>query len=331
MDRQRSRQFGYNDFDMPKIDKKYIFAGAGALILIWLLLSSFYIVDAGERGVVQRFGKYVRTTTPGLQFKLPAGIESAQLVNIEQFNTEEFGFRSVEPGRRTTFSRGDFSHEALMLTGDLNAAVVNWIVQYRVNDPVRHLFNVRNPRQTIRDVTEAAMRTIVGDHSVDEVIGLAREEINRIVRDFVQGKLDEYGAGIEVVTINLQDVTPPEEVKPAFDDVNKAQQEKERIINEAERAYNEVIPLALGRAEQRIQEAEGYKINRINRAQGDADKFVSVWQEYNRARDVTRRRLYLETMQAIMPKIKEVYIVDENQEGLIPLLQLQNQSKGGGR
>jgi membrane protease subunit HflK len=209
-----------------------------------------------------------------------------------------------------------------MLTGDLNSAVVEWIVQYRIQDPVKYLFNVRNVEETLRDISQSVIRLVVGDRSVDEVIVLSRQDIEDLAMQLTQKVLDEFETGLKVVTVKLQDVNPPPPVQPAFNEVNEARQERERIINEALEAYNKVIPQAEGQAQQRLRQAEGYATNRVNRARGDAEKFLAVWQEYNKAKDVTRRRLYLETMQEILPRLTNMYVVDESQRGVLPLLQL---------
>ena len=320
---RRMTDLGGSVIEMPTIKKKWIYLGGAGIIVLWFLLSALYAVDADEVGVIQRFGKYVATTEPGLHMKIPFGVETVKKVKVQRVYKEEFGFRTATPGVRTAYRGGDYSTESLMLTGDLNSAVVEWIVQYRIKDPAAYLFNVRNITGTIRNVSEFAMRLVVGDHSVDEVIITSRQDISIQARQLIQELLDLYNTGIDVVTVNLQDVNPPGPVQPAFNGVNEAKQEKERTINEALEAYNKVVPQALGQAEQLISEAEGYAINRTNHAKGDAEKFLAVWREYNRARDVTRRRLYLETMLEIMPKIREIYVIDENQTGIIPLLQLQ--------
>ncbi|MCG8604426.1 FtsH protease activity modulator HflK [bacterium] len=309
--------------EMPKIPRGWLVAGAIGLAALILVLTSFYTIAPNEKGVIQRFGKYVRTTDPGLHFKLPFGIETVKKVPVEDRLKEEFGFRTDQPAVRTRFATGDFNGESLMLTGDLNSALVEWIVQYRIQDPVKFLFNVRNVRETLRDVCESVMRQVVGDRSVDEVIVLSRQEIEDEAQQLTQSVLDEYETGLRVVNIRLQDVVPPEPVQPAFNEVNQARQEKESIINAALAAYNQVIPQAEGQAKQTIREAEGYALNRVNRSQGDADRFLSVWREYSKAKDVTRRRMYLETMLDILPKLENIYVVDEQQNGLIPLLQFQ--------
>lgn len=307
--------------EIPEFPKRWIYLGIVGILGLWLLVSGFYTVDADEVGVIQRFGKYIRTTEPGLHLKIPLGIETVKKVKVQRVFKEEFGFRTAEAGVQSRYAAGSFLDESLMLTGDLNSAVVEWIVQYRIKDPVKYLFHVRNVEETLRDVSQSVMQLVVGDRSVDEVIVLRRSEIEDEALRLTQKSLDEFETGLDVVTVKLQDVNPPEPVQPAFNEVNQARQEKERIINEAMEAYNKVIPQAKGQAEQMLRQAEGYATNRVNRARGDAEKFLAVWREYTKARDVTRRRIYLETMQEILPKLENIYVVDEAQKGLIPLLQ----------
>ena len=318
---KRTIQVGNENIELPNVSKIWVYLGGIGILALWLILSAFYTVDADEVGVIQRFGKFTRTTNPGLHFKLPFSMETLTKVKVQRVFKEEFGFRTTDPGVRTEYARRDYAAEALMLTGDLNSAVVDWIVQYRVKDPVKYLFHVRNVVETLRDVSESVMRELVGDHSVDEVIVLSRQDIETLAQQATQKLLDDFETGIDIVTIKLQDVNPPKPVQPAFNEVNEARQEKERIINEALEAYNKVVPQASGQAEQTIRQAEGYATNRVNRAKGDADKFTAVWREYSRAKDVTRRRLYLETMLDILPKLENIYVIDEQQKGLIPLLQ----------
>lgn len=324
---RRTITFGGEIIELPEVRRGWIYLGVLIIAGLWLLFSAFYTIDADEVGVIQRFGEYVRTTEPGLHVKIPFGVEAVRKVKVQRVLKEEFGFRTIEAGIRTEYSPADFSEESLMLTGDLNSAVVEWIVQYRIKDPVQYLFNVRNVRNTLRDVSESVMRRVGGDHSVDEIIVLSRQDIEAQAQQLTQQVLDEYETGISVVTVKLQDVNPPVPVQPAFNEVNEARQEKERIINEALEAYNNVIPQAKGQAEQTIRQAEGYALNRINRSEGDANRFLAVWREYNRAQDVTRRRLYLETMLEILPKLESIYVIDEQQEGLIPLLQFPGRER----
>lgn len=308
--------------EVPDINKGVAFLAVLGFLALVLIFTSFFTIDANEVGIVQRFGKFVRSTEPGLHFKIPFGVETVKKIMVRNIYKAEFGFRTLQAGVRTQYSSKGFLDESLMLTGDLNSAVVEWIVQYRIEDAYKYLFNVRNVEETLRDVSESVMRLVVGDRSVDEVIVLNRQEIEDQAQLLTQELLKEFDTGIKVVRINLQDVNPPGPVQPAFNEVNEARQEKERIINEALEAYNKVIPQAKGQAGQTISEAEGYATNRVNRAKGDADRFLAVWREYTKAKNVTRRRIYLETMLEILPNIDTIYIVDEEQKGLIPLLQL---------
>jgi membrane protease subunit HflK len=310
---------------------KKIFTGIVIGILAIIFLSTLlYQVGTDEVGVITRFGKYIITTQPGLHVKIPFGIDRVAKVPVKRVQKEEFGFRTARPGVRTEYVKGIALDESLMLTGDLNSAVVEWIVQYRIADPVKYLFKVRHVRDIIRDASESVMRKVVGDRSVDEVIILARREVALEAEEQLQTILDYYETGIQVVTLELKDVNPPDPVKPAFNEVNEAKQEKERMVNEAWEAYNKAVPKATGEAERTIRQAEGYALNRVNRAEGDANKFLAVWQEYTRSKDVTRRRLYLETMNEVLPKIGRKYIVDSEQKGLVPLLRLEG-TEGGER
>ncbi len=301
--------------------------GLGVIALIFLA-TTFYSVATDEVGVVKRLGTYVRTAQPGLHMKLPFAFEKVHKVRVRHVFKEEFGFATERPGVRTVYRRGDYSGESLMLTGDLNSAVVEWIVQYRIKDPVKFLFNVRGVPETIRDIAEASMRTIVGDRSVTEVLTIGRREVADQVQMLMQGVLDRYESGVEVVTVNLKDVNPPDPVKPSFNEVNEAKQERETLINGAWAEYNKEIPAAKGEAQRVIRDAEGYALARVNRSQGETERFLAVLKEYSRAKDVTRRRLYLETMTDILPKIDNKFVVDPELRNLIPLLQLEK--KGGG-
>jgi membrane protease subunit HflK len=297
-----------------------------ALILFFLGSSSFYTVGVDEAGVVQRFGKYVRTTGPGLHFKFPSGIEKVSKVKVSYVFKEEFGFRTLQAGVRTRYAPSSaYENESLMLTGDLNVALVPWIVQYRVNDPYKYLFKVRNVRATLRDLSEAAMRLVVGDRSINEVIS-KREEIADTAQILLQKELDEAETGIKVTTIEMKKTNVPEPVQPSFNEVNQAVQEKERMIYQAREAYNKVIPAAKGDAEKTIKAAEGYALDRVNRAKGDASRFLALYDEYAKAQDVTRRRLYLEAILDIFPRLGAKYIVDADQKNFLPLLNL---GKGG--
>ena len=298
------------------------------IIIVFLGASSFYTVGVDEVGVVQRFGKYIRTTQPGLNFKLPRGIEKVTKVKVRHVFKEEFGFRTLQAGVKTRYASGAaYLGESLMLTGDLNVALVPWIVQYRIQDPYKYLFKVHNVRATLKDLSESSMRLVVGDRSINEVIS-KRKEIADAATQQLQKELDEAETGIKVTTIEMKKTNVPEPVQPSFNEVNQATQEKERMIYQAREAYNKVIPAARGNAEKTIKSAEGYALERVNQAKGDAARFLSLYEEYSKAQDVTRRRLYLEAMQEVFPKMGEKYIVDADQKNLLPLLNL-GKSEGG--
>ena len=293
---------------------------AGALVLL-TVFSTLYQVQPEEVGVVLRFSRYVRTTEPGLRMKIPF-VEAVQKVQVQRQLKEEFGFRTEESAVRSTFSRSDFASEAVMLTGDLNVAVVEWIVQYRVSDPYRYLFKVRNLTDTFRAMNEAVMREVVGDRTVTEVLTVGRQAIETRVEELLSGLAEQYEMGITIEQVVLQDVNPPDSVKPSWDEVNQAQQQRDRMINDARAEYNKVIPRASGEAQQAILEAEGYALNRVNRAQGEGARFRSVHQAYSRAPEVTRRRLYLETMERVIPATGGRLFVDKDATGILPMLSL---------
>jgi len=293
-----------------------------AIIIVLLASSCFYTVGVDEVGIVQRFGKYVRTSPPGLSFKLPSGIEKVTKVRVRHIFKDEFGFRTLEAGIRTRYASGSaYLNESLMLTGDLNVAVVPWVVQYRINNPYDYLFKVRNTQSTLRDLAEATMRLVIGDRSINEVIS-KREEIAVASKISLQKELNRAKLGIKVVTIEMKKTNVPEAVQPSFNQVNQAIQEKERMIYQAKKAYNRVIPEAKGNAAKTIKMAQGYAISVINRAQGDAARFLDLYDAYKKAKNVTRRRLYLDAMQQILPKLGKKYIMDESQRNILPLLNL---------
>ena len=295
---------------------------AGVIALAGLF-SSFYSVGPDEVGVIRRFGKYVRTANPGLHLKIPFA-EAVNKVKVKYIFKEEFGFRTTRPGVVTQYSSREYFDESLMLTGDLNALIVEWIVQFKIKDPVKLLFNIRNPLRTVRNISEAVMRQVVGDTTVNEVLTTRRVEINRSVQEKLQEILDSYDSGVQIVTVKLQDVNPPDEVKPSFNEVNEAKQEKEKVINQAWEKYNKIIPKARGEAEKTIREAEGYSLGRINRAKGDAAKFIATWDAYKNSKDVTKKRLYLEAMSEIWPKVGKKFIIDSNEKSILPLIKLNN-------
>jgi modulator of FtsH protease HflK len=323
-------QAGFRIPPIPKLPAATLRAILAGLIGLLLLLTSYYQVEPAEVGVVQRFGKYVRTTDPGPHLRVPFGIETVTKVPVQRQLKMEFGFRTLQStARSATFAPGgpDQAGESVMLTGDLNVAVVEWIVQFRIKDPRAYLFNVRNVPETLRYMSEAAMRQVVGDHSVDEVITIGREEIAHLAKDELQRLCDLYGVGIEIQQLVLQDVNPPDPVKPAFNEVNQAIQEKERAINEAWAEYNQAVPRAKGEAEQAVRAAEGYALGRENNAIGDARRFESLHEEYRKAPEVTRRRMYLETMGQVIPRLGRQVILDDKARGVLSLLQLEGERK----
>jgi membrane protease subunit HflK len=296
-----------------------------ALFVLIGLNGLIYSVGPDEVGVIQRFGKYIRLSPPGLHAKIPLGIEKVTRIKVEKIFKEEFG-----TGREDSFSRVTLAGDkdvSLMLTGDLNILDVRWIVQYKIKDPIKFLFVVRNPRNIIRDVSEVIMRRLVGDYTVDEVLTIKREEIDHLAQIETQKILDEYQTGVQVVTVKLLDVNPPDKVKPAFNEVNEAKQEKEKMINQAWEAYNKVVPKANGEAERTIREAEGYSLDKINRAKGEAERFLATLNEYKKAPEITQKRLYLETLNEVLPKVKDKYIIDPRQSSILPLLDIGK--KGG--
>ena len=297
------------------------------LNLLWLLpllilvLGSWYTVQPDEVGVIQRFGRYTRTETPGLHFKIPL-VEKVTKVAIKRQQKMEFGFRTLQAGVRSQYSTRNFYEESMMLTGDLGIGEIEWIVQYKIKDPEKYLFRVRNIQGTFRNICEASMREVVGDRSINEVLTTGREEISMAALDMIRGLCKEYDTGLAVNVVVLQDVNPPDPVKPSFNEVNQAIQEKENMINQALAQYNKVIPAAKGKALQKIQEAEGYAVRRVNEAHGDVARFHDVLVQYKKAPAITKKRLYFETMQDIIPKIGKIVVIDEKAKSVLPFLNL---------
>ncbi len=296
----------------------------GILFLIFLGFTTCFTVAVDEAGIIQRFGKYSRTCQPGLNIKLPAGIEKVTKVKIKYIYKEEFGFKTggaIGASVNTTNS--------LMLTGDLNVASVPWIVQYRIKDPYNYLFKIEDPNSLIRDMSEAAMSAVIGDRSINEVIS-KREEIAVESKQILQAELDKAESGIYVVTIEMKKTNVPPPVQPSFNEVNQAMQEKEKTIYQAKEEYNKAIPAAKGEAERVVKDAEGFALDRINRSQGDAERFKLLYEEYIKAKDVTKRRLYLETMKNIFPQLGDKYIVDEQNKNILPLLNIGSRNQESG-
>ncbi len=328
MDNKNIFDFNMREFQPPRISGRLVVTAVLAFLLLITLFGSFYQIEPEEVGVVLRFGRYVRTTDPGLQFKIPF-VESVLKVPVQRQLKQEFGFRTVEAGVRTRYSEQKFLDESLMLTGDLNVAVVEWIVQYRVSDPFKYLFRVRNVEETFRNMTEAMMRLVVGNRTVTEVLTVGRQDIEVRVLELLQELCDQYETGITVDQVVLQDVTPPDPVKPSWDEVNQAQQQRDRLINDAQAEYNELIPRARGEGQQSVLQAQGYAVERKNRAEGDASRFIALYEAYRRAPEATRKRLYFETMQRVLPKWGGKLLLDSEAKGVLPLLPLGALQKAG--
>ena len=317
------------NINIPPQWKKYLslsgFIIAGILLII-LLITTFFQIRPEEVGVITRFGRYIRKEESGLHIKFPI-LERLYKVAVERQLKEEFGFRTISSGIQSQYTKRGTSDESLMLTGDLNLADVEWVVQYRIDDPYRFLFKVREPVNTMRDISEACMRQIVGDRTVNEVLTVGRAEISTIVHQEIQRLCTEYSLGIKIEQVILQDVNPPDPVKDAFNAVNQAQQEKETLINQARSEYNKIIPKARGQAEETIQKAEGYAAERVNNALGETTRFNALYREYIKAPDITRQRIYLETMQSVIPRLGNKIITDEEGNNVLPLLQMQMRNK----
>ncbi len=305
-----------------------IYVAIALILVVWGVITGLYQVDVDEMAIIQRFGKHVRQHGPGLHIKLPDGIEKKTKVKVKTVHTAEFGLRTLKAGVKTKYAPEEqFLTESLMLTGDLNCAIVPWIVQYRISNPINYLFKVREPESTLRVLSEAIMRQVVGDRSINEVI-TKRLEIADKAKVDLQQALEEAETGLTVVNIELKNTTVPGPVQSSFNEVNQALQEKEKMIYQAREDYNKAIPAAKGKAEQMIREAEGYSLGRINTARGDSSLFVAQYAAYSVSKNVTRRRMYLETMEQVLPKLGGKYLVDGDQKSVLPLLNLE---KRGGK
>jgi len=306
-----------------------IFIGAlFGVLLIAVLWTSYYTVGAESEGVVLHFGKFFKTVEPGLHFKLPLGIDAVTVLPIRRQLKLEFGFSTA--GYTNPIQAGqDPEEEKSMVTGDLNAALVEWVVQYRIEDPRQYLFDVRNPGETLRDLSEAAMREVIGDRTVDELITIGRQDIEIEALARMQDLAKRYNLGIRVDQVQLKNVNPPSQVQASFNEVNKAQQDRENAINIANGDYNKAVPKAKGEADQTIRGAEGYRFKRVNEAEGDVAAFSAVLQEYVKAPEITRTRLYLETMSEILPQMGQKIIVDESLRQLLPILPLSTKPGEG--
>ncbi len=308
----------------PQVPRGLVLGAIIAVFGIWGVSSVYYTVQPEERAVVKRFGAVIATKDPGLHFKLPFGLDEVQVIPTERVLKQEFGFRTTAVGERSEYDGREFPDESLMLSGDLNIIDVEWVVQYRISDPMKYLYAMREPTRTLRDLAESVMRRAVGNRLGSEVLTTARVEISNTVRDELQVAMSAYDVGIHIVTVELQDVVPPEAVQPAFNEVNEARQERERMINEAQKRANQQIPLARGQANRAIAEAEGYATERVNRAHGETARFRSILTEYREAPEVTRTRMYLEALNEVLPKVGSVVVTQDGQMAPVPLFNLRD-------
>jgi len=322
---ERGKMFNSEELGLPKLDFsrfkkikfKYI---VGGIIILWLLFGIFYQVNPDEQGVVRRFGKLVRVTSPGLKLKLPYPFEMVDKPKVTEVKRAEIGFRTIDPGPPARYAA--VPQESLMLTGDENIINCQVIMQYRINDAPKYLFNIKGQEETVRDVAEAAIRSTIGKHSIDDALTEKKFEVQEEIMRLAQIILDIYDSGIQIVAVQLQDVHPPVEVLDAFRDVASAREDRSRLIREAEGYYNDVIPKARGEAQQNIRESEAYMEERIKRSEGDAEKFLLVLNEYQKAKSVTEQRLYIETMEEILPNIKKYIIKSDSKSGFLNILPL---------
>lgn len=311
------------DFQFPREKLgSWIFRGGIAFFALWIFLTSWTQIPTDSVGVVLRFGKYSGTVNPGLQFRLPFGIDQIEVVPVLRQLKLEFGFATQGATNPDQTSRGDIEEQRTMVTGDLNMALVEWVVQYHIADPKQYLFHVNSPGATLRDASESAVREVVGDRLVDEVLTVGRQDVEDQSLVRLKALAVEYGLGISVNQVQLKDVHPPRAVQASFNEVNEAQQEREKAINNANGEYNKAVPRAKGLADQKVTEAEGYALRRINEARGDADKFTAQLAEYIKAPEVTRQRIYLETIGEVLPQISRKFIIDEKAGQILPLLPL---------
>jgi len=306
--------------NMGKFSSKILILIVVGILALIFLGTSVFIVDQTEQAVITRFGKFISIKEPGFHVKLPFGIDRNYTVNVTTVQTEEFGFRTTKGGSSPIYS--DKANESVMLTGDLNIVDVEWIIQYRVVDPKAWTFNVNERRDTIRDVSRSAINTLVGDRAIMDIMSIERSAIEIEALATMNNRFNEYGLGINVIAVKLQNVTPPAGVQEAFEDVNKAMQDLERLINEGQQVYNEEIPKARGEAEKTIQVAQGYATERVNRANGDVARFNAVFEEYRRAPEVTRQRLYYEMIEEVFKDEKNMPIIDRNLKNFLPLMNM---------
>ncbi len=305
------------------------------VIIAFLILvggySSMYEVDTEETGVVLRFGKFHSFAEPGLHFKIPLGVDRVYLVQTGRVLKEEFGFRTVKPDVRSTYTKKGLEEESLTLTGDLNVSDVEWIVQFQVSDPFKFIFRIKDPVGTIRDIAEAMVRKAIGNANVTEVLTTERALLANEIQGDLQSTLNNYDIGVRIVTVKFQDVTPPDPVKAAYNEVNESEQQRESLIFQAREQFNREVPRARGEAKKVLQEAEGYAVERVNKARGETNRFLALLTEYRKAPSVTRSRIYLETLEEVLPRLDEIYVMDAKNAGALPLLPLRKALEGGAK
>jgi len=320
------KEFSRPSWQPHKLRLSWLWRGVGVLLLIWVVLSGFSTVPSDSVGVLTRFGKFQEVVKPGLRFKLPLGIDKLEIVPVERQLKLEFGFQA--PGATNPDQRSEEpDQEQTMVTGDLNMVNVEWVVQYRIEDPKQYLFHVREPGSTLRDAGESVMREVVGDRTVDEVLTIGRQEAEMFALQGMKEFTERYGLGISVMQVQLINVQPPRMVQSSFNEVNQAQQEREQMINVANGEYNKAVPRARGEASQKMTSAEGYALRRVNEARGDADKFNAQLAEYLKAPEITRQRLYYETIAEVLPQLERKVILDDKAGQLLPLLPLDTREK----
>ena len=314
------------EIKLPQIDFNKIKLPIIAGFLVITAYFCLYQVEANEEAIILRLGEYSDTVGPGLHFKIPFA-DKVFRVKVDYQYKEEFGFRTDNPGVRSSYSKRAYENESWMLTGDLKIAEVHWVVQYKISEPEKYLFKVKNVESTIRDVSEATMRLMIGDRSFKEVLQKERTAIANLSKEHMQKVLDAYETGIQIQMVQLQGVVPPAPVADSFNEVNRAKQEEETLVNEANQAYNKKIFTAEGLAQKMINEAQGYAQERKNRAEGDAALFEAIFEKYKDHKDITRTRLFLERMESILSRVSDKIIIDSNLDGVLPLLNLDH--RGG--
>lgn len=311
-----------NRYRLPSFQRGPLWIAVIVALALFLGVNSYYTVEPQETAVVQRFGAFVYTAEAGLHFKIPFGIDTVRKVVTGRVLQREYGYRTIQPGIRSRQVEKGYEEESTMLSGDLNVVNLQWTVQYKVQEPTDYLFQIQDVESTLDDISESVVRRIVGNRYADEVLTVGRASIADMAQKEIQEIMDRYRTGLKIVTVKLQNANPPETVKSAFNEVNEARQERERMINDAQQVYNQKIPRAMGEARQMVTQAEGYALDKVNRSQGDATRFLEILQEYIKAPEVTRRRMYLEAMVELLGRVDRLYVIDEKQKGLLPLLEL---------